>query len=111
MSLLQRLKQGKFDALKAAVLLKEKNAICEYVILMTDEMYLQKKAVNSSDEYIGVGDSGNPFKQIVVFMMCGLKASIPIIYMYSILIYVYSISAHLRKAYKLTIVSTLSIYK
>ena len=44
MSLLQRLKQGKVDVLKAAVLLKEKNAICEDVILMADEMYLQKKS-------------------------------------------------------------------
>ena len=79
MSLPQRLKQGKVDALKAAVLLKEKNAICQDVILMADEMYLQKKAVYSSGEYIGVDDSGNPFKGIVVFMICGLKASIPIV--------------------------------
>ena len=79
MSLLQRLKQGKVDALKAAVLLKEKNAICQDVILMADEMYLKKNAVYSSDKYIRVDDSGNPFKEIVVFMICGLKASTPIV--------------------------------
>ena len=38
MSLVQKLKQGKVDALKAAVLLKEKYAMCEDVIFMADEM-------------------------------------------------------------------------
>ena len=41
MSLLQKLKQGKVDALKAAVLLKEKNVICQDVVLIADEMYFQ----------------------------------------------------------------------
>ena len=79
MSLLQKLKQGKVDALKAAVLLKEKNAICQDVIIMADEMYFQKKGVYSNGECIRVDDSGNPFKGIVVAMICGLKASIPIV--------------------------------
>ena len=70
MSLLQMLKQRKDDILKAAVLLKEKNAVCQVAVLMADEMYLQKTAVYSSGEYIGVDDSGNPFKGIVVFMIC-----------------------------------------
>ena len=79
MSLLLRLKRGKVDALKAAVLLKEKNTICQDVMLMADEMYFQKKVVYSNGECIGLDDSGNPLKGIVVFMISGLKASIPIV--------------------------------
>ena len=41
MSLLQKLKQGKVDALKATLLLKEKSAMSQDVVLMADEMYFQ----------------------------------------------------------------------
>ena len=45
------------------------------VILMADELYLQKKAIYSSGEYIGVDDSGDSFEGIIVFMICELNAS------------------------------------
>ena len=78
MSLLRKLKKSKLDAIKAAKSLKEKDAISDDVILMADKMYQQKSAYYSGKEYIGVHSSGNAYKGIMVFMICGLKASIPI---------------------------------
>ena len=79
MSLLRKLRKGKVDAVKAAKSLKEKDAISDDVILMANEIYLQKSAYHSGGEYIRVDSSGNAYKGIMVFMICGLKSSIPIV--------------------------------
>ena len=79
MPLLQKLRKGKVDAIKAAKSLKEKNVISEDVILMADKIHLRKSAYYSGGECIGVDSSGNAYKGIMVFMICGLKASIPIV--------------------------------
>ena len=84
--MLQKVRKGKVNAIKAAKSLKEKDAISNDLILMADEMYLQKSDVMgngkypySNGKYIGVDSSGNAYKGIMVFMICGLKASIPIV--------------------------------
>ena len=46
---------------------------------MADDMYLQKSAYYSGREYIEVDISNNAYKDIMVFMICGLKTLIPII--------------------------------
>ena len=79
MSLLGKLRKGKVDAIKAVKSLKEKDATSNDVILMADDMYLQKSAYYSGGEYIEVDSSGNAYKGIMVFMICGLKTSILIV--------------------------------
>ena len=46
-------------------------------MLMIDEMYLQKAAQYQNGEYVGVNDNGDLYKGIFVFMIVGLKKSIP----------------------------------
>ena len=52
MSLLNILQQGGVDAFKAVKLLREKGEISDDVILMADEMYLQKCTQFHGGEYI-----------------------------------------------------------
>ena len=63
---------------KLQSLQKKKDAISDDVILTVDKIYLQKSAYYSGGEYIGVYSSGNAYKGIKVFIICGLKASFPI---------------------------------
>ena len=78
-SLLAKLKSSSADAVTAAKLLRKKNAISEDVVLMADEMYLQKKAQYGGGDYVGADEDGNLCKGIMVFMICGLKKTIPIV--------------------------------
>ena len=66
------------DSIKAAQVLRENKAISEDLILMADEMYLRKKVQYSGGEYVGADKDGNLYKGIVVFMVCGLKKTLPI---------------------------------
>ena len=59
MSILRRLKSGSIDAIKAAKVLKENNSISEDIILMADELYLQKSAQYSGGQYVGTDEKGN----------------------------------------------------
>ena len=79
MSILRRLKSGSIDAIKAAKVLKENNSISEDIILMADELYLQKSAQYSGGQYVGTDEKGNLYKGVVVFMIHGLKSSVPIV--------------------------------
>ena len=54
--------------------LHEKGSFSCDCILMIDEMYLQKPAQQQSEEYVGVDEEG-----ITVFMVVGLKQSIPFV--------------------------------
>ena len=78
-SLQAKLKSSSVDAVTAAKLLRKKNAISEDVVLMADEMYLQKKAQYGGGDYVGADEDGNLYKGIMVFMICGLKKTIPIV--------------------------------
>ena len=46
---------------------------------MADEMYLQKKVQYSGGDYVGADSDGNLYKGIFVFMISGLKKSLPIV--------------------------------
>ena len=67
------------DSIKAAQVLRENKAISKDIILMVDEMYLRKKVQYSGGEYVGADKDGNLYKGIVVFMVCGLKKTLPIV--------------------------------
>ena len=46
---------------------------------MIDEMYLQKSAQYQSEEYVGVNEEGNLYKDIFALMVVGFKLSIPFV--------------------------------
>ena len=78
-SLLKKLSQGGVDPIKSLKLLLEKGCIDADVILMIDEMYLQKSCEYSSGVFVGRDDSGDFFNGIMVFMVVSLKKSIPFV--------------------------------
>ena len=77
LSLLAKIQKGGVDALKSCKLLREKGDISEDVILMLDEMYLQKSTQYHGGEYIGSNEDGDLYKGVVVLMIVGLKKSVP----------------------------------
>ena len=60
-------------------MLKDKVAISKDIILMVDKMYLQKCIQYAGGQYIGTDSRKNFYKGIVVFMIQGLKESVPIV--------------------------------
>ena len=76
-SLLNKIKQGGVDAIKAIKTLREKGSIHEDIILIVDEFYLQKQAQYCSGVYVGTDDNGILYKGVVAFMIVSLKKSIP----------------------------------
>ena len=67
------------DAIKAAQLLREKDAISEDIVLMADEMYLQKCVQYSGGDYVGADADEYLYKGIVVFMIQGLEHTVPLV--------------------------------
>ena len=65
------------DPIKSAKLLLEKEKISKDVVLMIDEMYLQKSQEYCGGELIGCDEDGNLFEGLVGFMIVGLQKSIP----------------------------------
>ena len=78
-STLAKIQQGGIDALKAVKLLLGKGEISKDIIIMVDEMYLQKGTQYHSGNYVGADQEGNLYKGIVAFMIVGLRKSIPYI--------------------------------
>ena len=76
-STLHRIQTGGVDSLKAAKKLREKGHISSDVILMVDEMFLQKEASYQSGDYVGEDEEGELYKGIACFMIVGLKQSVP----------------------------------
>ena len=68
---------GGVDSIKALIFLRKKEDISSDVVLMVDEMYLQKGIQFHGGEYIGADVDGNLYKGTVVLMIAGLKKSIP----------------------------------
>ena len=79
LSLLAKLKSGSMDVINAAKMLKDKGAISKDIILMVDEMHLQKCIQYSGGQYIGADSNENFYKGIIVFMIQGVKESVPIV--------------------------------
>ena len=78
-SLLSKLKSSNVDAIKAAQLLREKDTISDDIVLMADEMHLQKCIQYSGGDYVDADADENLYKGIVVFMIQGLKHTVPLV--------------------------------
>ena len=72
-STLRKIQQGGVDALKAVKKLREEGHMSSDVVLMVDEMYLQKGTSYQGGEYIGEDEAGELYKGIACFMIVGLK--------------------------------------
>ena len=79
MSKLRKLRKGSVDALKAVKILLETGQISNDIIIIIDEMYLQKCIQYTGGEYLGSNDEGNLYKGIAAFMIQGLKKSVPVV--------------------------------
>ena len=63
--------------MKTVRLLLEKEVISSDIILIIDEMYLQKSVQYHGGHFVGQDEDGNLYKGIVVFMIVSLKKSLP----------------------------------
>ena len=77
LSMLQKLASGKIDTMKSATLLRDNGNISEDVILMFDEMFLEKCEEYANGVTYGVDEHGELYKGIMSFMIVGLKSSVP----------------------------------
>ena len=68
-SLLKKLSQGGIVPMKALKLLLEKGSIDVDVILIIDEMYLQRSCEYSGGIFVGRDDNGEFYNGIMVFMV------------------------------------------
>ena len=78
-SYLKKLKQGKMDPEKCFKILRDEGKMCEDVILMFDEMFLQKSQEFVGGTMVGCNEDGVLFKGILCFMIVGLRESVPFI--------------------------------
>ena len=78
-SLLKRLSHGGLEPLKAVKLLLNERKIDQDVVLLTDEMYLQKELQFQQGKLIGCDDNGNLFKGIMTFMIVGVRKNFPFV--------------------------------
>ena len=76
--LLNKLQTGGVDSINV-IFLRKKEELSSDIVLMVDEMCLQKGTRCHGGEYIGADEDGNLYKGIVVLMIAGLKKSIPYI--------------------------------
>ena len=80
LSLLEKISKGGVDPVKSSAnLLLAKGRISKDVILMIDEMYLQKSEECHGGEIVGCDEEGKLYEGLVGFMIVGLKQSIPYI--------------------------------
>ena len=77
--LLHKISSGKIDPVASIKLLKNHGKICQDIILMFDEIYIQKCEEYSSGESIGADNDGKLYKGVVCFMIVGLKENIPFV--------------------------------
>ena len=77
--LLRRLQQGTLNALKAAKLLLNEGKISEDIVLLFDEMFLQKLNQYTAGKMIGKDADGELYKGVMSFMIVGLKESVAMI--------------------------------
>ena len=78
-SLLKRLSQGGLEPLKAVKLLQNERKIDKDIVLLTDEMYLQKELQFQQGKLIGCDENGNLFRGIMTFMIVGVRKNVPLV--------------------------------
>ena len=76
-SLLNKIKEGNIDALKAAKLLLESSSISKYIVILFDEMDLRNCAEYYEGKFLGSNINNELYKSIVCFMIIGLKENVP----------------------------------
>ena len=79
LSTLSKIQQGGVDSMRAAKRLLEEGKISSEVVLMADEMYLRQETKFQGGDYVGSNENGELYKGVVVFMINGLKNSVPIV--------------------------------
>ena len=79
LSLLKKLTEGGIEPLKAAKVLLEQGDIGTDVVLLLDEVYLQKDSQYQDGELVGADNEGNLYKGVMTFMINSLKKSIPLV--------------------------------
>lgn len=72
-SLLGKLKEGKIDSMKFLKSLRENKSLSKDIIIIFDEMYLQKCAEYSGGDVIGINEEKECYRSVVSFMVVGLK--------------------------------------
>lgn len=77
--LLSSLHRGGPSSLEVARRLLQAEEISADVILMADEMYLQESTQYHSGEFYGANETGDLYKGVMVFMIVGLKKSVPVV--------------------------------
>ena len=76
---LRKLCQGGVEPLKACKVLLEQGKMDKDVVLMLDEIYLQKEEQYSGGTRTGADVDGKLFKGVMTFMIISLKKSIPFV--------------------------------
>ena len=76
-SLLQKLTRGGSDAIKSLKILLREDKVDRDCMLLVDEMYLQKASEYHGGKFVGKNEDGELYNGIVVFMVVGLRKSIP----------------------------------
>ena len=77
--LLKKISEGKLDAVKCAKFLKAPGVISENIVLMFDELYLQKCEQFCDGEIIAANENNELYKGLLSFMIVGLKKNVPYI--------------------------------
>ena len=77
LSLLRKITKGTIDAVKCATKLKTVGKISEDVVLMLDEMFLQKVEEYCGGKSIGANENNELYKGLVAFMIVGMKENVP----------------------------------
>ena len=72
-STLHRIQAGSVDSLKAAKKLREKGHISSDVILMVDEMFLQKEASYQGGDYVGEDEEGELYYSYNIVQAHGVR--------------------------------------
>ena len=76
---LNHLCQGGVDPIKAIKILFEKEKLDKDVVLLVDEMYLQKEVQYQEGKLIGEQEDGTMFRGIMTFMIVGLRSNVPFV--------------------------------
>jgi hypothetical protein len=79
LSLLQKLTKGGKDSMKAVKLLLEKGEIDNDIVLLLDEMHLQKEESYQGGATIGRDEDGKLYGGILNFMIVGIRKNIPFV--------------------------------
>ena len=62
-----------------ATTLRDKGHISNDIVLLVDEMYLQKENQYHGGRYVGADENGEFYSGILVMMAVGLKQSVPVV--------------------------------